>query len=182
VLYSLTSRDVSLVLRTPSAPAGSYVPGPNAWPCSYADDCLPVGLLSNKAAPGNGEQSISSLAFVRNIVLLNGTNATSPFQTLATQGLTNCSFDLNTYYSLTSGATGLQFPPSQAPTSFVQWQAGGHDGLSITADPLFVNPAAGDFSLLVSVAPFRGVCVAAMRVKCAPPRAPFLSFPVCLPA
>jgi hypothetical protein len=112
---------------------------------------MPVGLLSNKAGPGNGEQSISSLAFIRNILLLTTANATAPFQTLASQGLLNCSFDLNTYFSLSVGPAMLQFPPSESPTSFAQWQAGGEDGLSVTADPLFADPFSGNFTLLVGV-------------------------------
>lgn len=128
--------------------AGSYVSPNGSWPCSYPPDCLPVGLLSNKAGPGNGEQSVSSLAFIRNILLLTTANATAPFQTLASQGLLNCSFDLNTYFSLSVGPAMLQFPPSESPTSFAQWQAGGEDGLSVTADPLFADPFSGNFTLL----------------------------------
>ena len=128
--------------------AGDYVPGPGAWPCSYAPDCLPVGLLSNKADPGHGEQSVSSFDFRRNIVLLMARNVTAPFQTLAAAGVANCTFDLNVYFSTEVPGEGLAFPPTQAPQSVAQWQAGGQDARSVVADPLFADPASANFTLL----------------------------------
>lgn len=142
VNYGLNNSIINNVLT-----AGDYVPGPGAWPCSYAPDCLPVGLLSNKADPGHGEQSVSSFDFRRNIVLLMAPNVTTPFQTLAASGVKNCTFDLNVYWSAASGAN-LTFPPTQAPLSFAQWQAGGQDASSVVADPLFADPSASNFTLL----------------------------------
>ena len=49
--------------------------------------------------------------------------------------------DRNVYYDQRGG------PIRFAGKSFAEWQASGQDAASLIADPLFVNPAAGDFRL-----------------------------------
>ncbi len=49
--------------------------------------------------------------------------------------------------------SSLQFPPSQQPTTFAQWQGTGKDLHSLVADPEFVNADGYDFSDLRATSP-----------------------------
>ena len=57
-------------------------------------------------------------------------------------------FSNNTYWRPGGDADTLDFPPTQAPTTFSQWQASGKDSGSIVADPLFADARSLNFSLL----------------------------------
>ena len=56
-------------------------------------------------------------------------------------GLDVCAFDRNLYWN----AAGK--PVLFANKTFSEWQATGQDKTSLIADPLFVDPAHGDFTL-----------------------------------
>ncbi len=119
------------------------------WPCTFPTDCGHAGLRAGTHATGEG--AIASFNFTRNIVLLppppDGANATL-FATDIAAALANMSFSRNLYFQMGRGARPpLAFPPTQAPTSFEQWQAEGKDAGSVVADPLFENAAAFNFSL-----------------------------------
>jgi len=102
-----------------------------------------AAVRSSQWAPGSGKGDQSSFTFEKNIVYIsNGTlfDSTNPI------GFNNMTFSSNVYWSAVSGAN-LQFPPSQHPTTFAQWQAQGKDKLSVLLDPLFVQPSIYNFNL-----------------------------------
>lgn len=125
------------------------------WPCSYPLDCDLTGLRSGKHADGSGEGAFSQFSFVNNIIVLAGdgdgvpgdANATL-FVTAVDDGLANMTFARNLYWRASPSAAALQFPSTQAPTSFAEWQASGRDAGSVVADPLIADAAAGNWSLL----------------------------------
>ena len=142
---------------------------PSPWPCTFASDCARAGLRSGKHADGSGEGAFSSFFATRNIFLLGAglDEAATLFTTDVADGLQNMSFSNNVYHA-TDGRS-LSFPPTQAPTTFAEWQATGKDAGSILADPLFVDAAALNFSLRAD-SPARLLGVASIDVSNVGPR------------
>ena len=141
--YGLDNAIDNNVLAFPTAVPAS------PWPCTFASDCGRAGLRAGTHASGEG--ATASFLFTRNIIVLGappgGANATL-FATDVASGLTNMTFERNVYFQL-GGASQppLAFPPSQAPTTFAQWQAQGKDAGSLVADPRFGDAAAYNFTL-----------------------------------
>jgi len=69
-------------------------------------------------------------------------------------GLDNFTFDRNVYFAegggVSAGSPLFNYSDSSDGKSFAQWQAGGKDADSVFADPLFADPAHGNFSLAPS--------------------------------
>jgi len=112
-------------------------------------------VRSGKHPDGSGEGAFSQFSFDNNIVLLLGRGDGVPaddnstlFVTMVADGLANMTFSNNTYWRPGGDADTLDFPPTQAPTTFSQWQASGKDSGSIVADPLFADARSLNFSLL----------------------------------
>jgi len=85
----------------------------------------------------------SSLSFEKNIVFIsNGTL----FLSGSSDSFNNMTFNSNVYWSVQT-ESNLQFPPTQSPTTFTQWQAEGKDRLSVLSDPLFEDPTNYNFNL-----------------------------------
>lgn len=124
------------------------------WPCSYGPDCVMTVFHSEKQN-STGQSGYASLLFDRNIFLLGGVTITpaaniSLFDTASPVGLDNMTFTNNTYWSdvLSDPATQLQFGPTQARSTWTAWQGSGRDTGGLIANPLFADPAAGNFTLL----------------------------------
>jgi hypothetical protein len=111
-----------------------------------------AAVRSSQHGPGGGPGMNSSFAFLRNIVLLDVGYSTL-FYTTVSYGMKNMSLDNNTYWSLVVPPSTLQFPSTQAPTTFSEWQSEGKDGSSVVADPKFVDSEALDFSHLEESSP-----------------------------
>jgi len=79
------------------------------------------------------------LTFRRNLIYTEG-KAVGSYGS-AHCGRDVCAFDRNLYWNI-SGKRVLF-----ADKSFAEWQAAGQDKTSLIADPLFMNPAHGDFAL-----------------------------------
>jgi hypothetical protein len=140
---------------------------PSPWPCTFAADCARAGLRSGTHASGEG--ATSSFAATRNIFLL-GAGADEDatlFATDVADGLANMTFVRNVYHA-TDGRL-LAFPPTQAPTSFAQWQAQGKDAGSLLADPLFADAAGGNFTLLPG-SPAHSLGIVSIDVSAVGPR------------
>jgi hypothetical protein len=60
----------------------------------------------------------------------------------------NVSCDYNNYWGYHQQPSELVFPPTQAPTTWVVWQAHGKDINSVIADPNFQDAMSLDFTLL----------------------------------
>lgn len=122
--------------------------------CPPSEGCDFAAVRSSQHGPGGGAGVNSSFAFFNNIVLLDDANSTLFYSTVD-YGFKNMTMDKNIYWStaLSSPTSQLQFPPTQAPTTFPQWQAGSKDGHSLIADPQFVDPLALDFSHLEPTSP-----------------------------
>ena len=102
-------------------------------------------LVRNNMFALNGERQIErtrreehrSSIFEQNIVYADG----RPIVTDQGWGPQNAEFARNLYWDASGAA------PDFAGGTFEQWQAKGMDAGSMVADPLFVDPAAGDFRL-----------------------------------
>jgi len=102
-----------------------------------------AAVRSSQWAPGTGKGDHSSFTFEKNIIFID--NGTLFFSTNSI-GFNNMTFNSNVYWSVKTGSN-LQFPPTQAPTTFSQWQSEGKDKLSVLLDPLFVDPTKYNFNL-----------------------------------
>jgi hypothetical protein len=129
-----------------ASPSNRYL----VWPCSFPADCSLCGLRSGKQSG-----DISNTIFTNNIIALNSPsdgiesdrNATL-FYTLIPTGFENDTFSNNLYYQANIDLSTLQFPPTQNPTSFIEWQKTGKDIDSILANPLFSDFENFNFSLM----------------------------------
>ncbi|MCC6123391.1 MAG: right-handed parallel beta-helix repeat-containing protein [Pirellulales bacterium] len=83
------------------------------------------------------DEEHQSFAFERNIVYFNRANLTS-----GNWKNGSFPFDFNCYWDASGRA--IKFPDG---LSFEQWQAKGQDQHGVVADPLFVDPQRGDFTL-----------------------------------
>jgi len=101
-------------------------------------------IRSSQWAPGSGKGDQSSFTFEKNIVyIFNGTL----FHSTNSIGFDNMTFSSNLYWSVKTGSANLQFPSTQKPTTFAQWQAEGKDKLSVLEDPMFDGPNQYNFNL-----------------------------------
>ena len=126
---------------------------PTYKPCT-ANGCDYAAVRSSQHGPGGGEGVNSSFTFLRNIILLDDVNSTLFYSTVS-YAFANMTFDYNLYWSssLSNPATQLQFPSTQNPTTFPEWQNEMKDGHSLISDPLFVDPESLDFSHLEPTSP-----------------------------
>lgn len=122
---------------------------PGLQPCGDAGGCDNAALRSSQHGAGGGEGVNSSFTALRNILLLppNANYTTLTYTTIPT-AFANMTMDYNLYWSYSVPGSNLTFPPTNAPTSWAQWQAGGKDAHGVVADPLFEDPGAYDFSHL----------------------------------
>jgi len=102
-----------------------------------------AAIRSSQWSPGTGKGDHSSFEFRRNIVYIDDGVL---FLSTNKNGYENMTFDDNVYWNTKTGAN-LQFPPSQKPTTFKEWQAEGKDVHSVLEDPLFVAPTTFNFQL-----------------------------------
>lgn len=115
-------------------------------------NCDEAAVRSSQHTPGSGPGAFSSFTFYRNIVLLRNASSTLFFTTIPT-AMANVTLGSNVYWSTAVPAASLQFPPTQAPVTWSQWQAEGKDYASVVADPQFVNAGGYDFSDLSPTSP-----------------------------
>ena len=145
VHYGMDNRIENNIFAAPGPSSVDTTSAP-PWPCAYPLDCGAAGLRSGKHAAGDGEGAFSAFSFTRNIVALGADASAVLFITAVTDGLANMSFANNTYWRDETAST-LQFPSTQDPTTFEQWQLQDKDTGSGVDDPMFVNAKARNFTV-----------------------------------
>ncbi len=99
-----------------------------------------IFALNHSAQIDRGGIGGFELSCRRNIIYFSEGKAVGTYG-IGNSGLTVCAFDRNLYWNASGN------PVAFGNKSFAEWQAGGQDKNSLIADPLFVDPAHGDFRL-----------------------------------
>lgn len=125
---------------------------PVRWYCNATlmPNCDDAAVRSSQQPPGGGTHSISSFSFHTNIILLQNASATLLYARNAPPGMSNMTFDNNTYWSSALPPGNLTFPSNtnlDETLTFAQWQAVGYDAHGGVDDPQFVNAQGFDFAL-----------------------------------